>query len=127
MTLFLGLLSAAAVVAAAVIAARETRKSRDATAKAAAASRAAAEQSRKAKELIDAQHVRVDELQVAREAYETANRITGGLLAGLTREVERLNVEVSGLRSSNRSLEQQVAALVDVLHEHDIPIPHFGT
>lgn len=88
--------------------------------------RKAAEISREASRQLEASRVKVDELQVAREAYETANRITGGLLTSLTKEVTRLNLKVSDLESSNRKLEQTARALIDTLHEHDIPIPQVG-
>lgn len=104
------------VLGAAVItyrgAIRSARISREAT--------AVLEESRS---IVAAGQVKVDELKVAREAYETANRITGGLLSGLTREVGRLNVRCSELESSNRKLEQTARDLIDVLHEHNIPIP----
>ena len=112
MTAIIAVISGLFVLGAAIVTSRATRK--------------AAEISREASRQLEASRVKVDELKVAREAYETANRITGGLLTGLTKEVERLNVEVSDLRASNRKLEQTARALIDTLHENHIPIPQIG-
>lgn len=63
-------------------------------------------------------------------AYESAARITGGLVTQLRKEVERMNGELASTRrdldltrQSNRRLEGYVRSLIDVLQEHEIPVP----